>query len=639
MNNKKQLLLSIGLVLILVLMIVGISYAAFKFVGLGNQPNTITTGAITMKYTESTNTISMNNALPTTDATGKVRLTAGEYFDFTLSGTIKGSENINWEIAAEDVTTSTKKIDGKYIKLYLTSLDENNNETEVMAPTVYNTDTTENTYTGRPANMMSLAKGTTSTSFSTKYRLRMYVDESYNPQGDGGNLAFSIKINAYGKTGDKMPKTGPVAKVLLSGVGDNGTIDTSDSEQTFITGTDPNNYIWYSGKLWRAVSIDPSDNSVKLVTQWNISNFPYNAENNTAFKGSYMEQWLNDTSVDGFLGNLREPDKFIKTDSTWNATLTTATTKPEKTTMVTDAVGLLNIYEYTMSYKKATYSTGYLNNGLHWWTLTPLSTSDVHYVDSIGIDDVYNAGPTTSNGSRPSINLKSAVKIIDGDGTVDNPYRLQGDNDSPTGALLSTRYSGEYINFGTGENNLYRIVSHENGTGTKITSAIPLKDSGNYKKMSFGSNVTFSKDNTIGAFLNGDYLTSGTYLTSDQVNMIEDNATWYLGTVSSGVNYKLAKYQDATGSNLTTSTTTAQIGLLRIGELMTGQFDKEDNNTTYWILTPYSTSGVRALYNYGNYGNYTPTSSLGSRPAMNLKSTVKIVSGTGTKSDPFVISN
>ncbi len=271
MNNKKQLLLSIGLVLVLVLMIVGISYAAFKFVGLGTKPNTITTGAITMEYTESTNTISMNNALPTTDATGKVRLTAGEYFDFTLSGTIKGSENINWEIAAEDVTTATKKIDGKYIKLYLTSLDENNNETEVMAPTVYTAESTENTYTGRPTNMMSLAKGTTSTSFSTKYRLRMYVDESYNPQGDGGNLAFSIKINAYGKTGNVMPKTGPVAKVLLSGVGDNGSIDTSDSEQTFITGTDPNNYIWYSGKLWRAVSINPSDNSVKLVTQWNIS--------------------------------------------------------------------------------------------------------------------------------------------------------------------------------------------------------------------------------------------------------------------------------------------------------------------------------------------------------------------------------
>ena len=637
MNNKKQLLLSIGLVLVLVLMIVGISYAAFKFTGTGQKANTITTGAITMKYTESTNTISMNNALPTTDATGKVRLTAGEYFDFTLSGTIKGTENINWEIAAEDVTTSSKKIDGKYIKLYLTSLDDTGNEKEVMEPTVYTTESSENTYTGRPTGMMSLAKGTTSTSFSTKYRLRMYVDESYNPQGDGGNLAFSIKINAYGKTGNAMPKTGPVADVLLSGVGNNGTIDTTDPEQTFITGTDPNNYIWYSGKLWRAASIDPSDNSVKLVTQWNISSLPYNADGNTAFKGSYMEQWLNDTSVDGFLGNLREPDKFIKTDSVWNATLTTATTKPEKTTMVTDAVGLLNIYEYTMSYKNATYKTGYLNNGLYWWTLTPYSSSNVRNVHSNGND--YTDSPTVSSDSRPSINLKSAVKIIDGDGTIDNPYRLQGDNDIPTGALLSTRYSGEYISFGTGENNLYRIVSHENGTGTKITSAIPLKDSGSYKKLTFGSNTTFSKDNTIGTFLNGDYLTSGTYLTSDQVNMIEDNTTWYLGTVGRGANYKLAKYQDATGSNLTTSTTTAKIGLLRLGELMAGQFDKYGNNTDYWTLTPDSTSYVRFVPYYGSSGGTGPVYSFGPRPSMNLKSTVKIISGTGTKSDPFVISN
>ena len=636
MEEKKRLLLSIGLVLILVLLIVGISYAAFKFTGTGKKENTITTGAITMKYTESTNTISMNKALPTTDATGKVRLTAGEYFDFTLSGTIKGSENINWEIAAEDVTTASRKIDGKYIKLYLTSLDGNNNETEVMAPKVYKTESTENTYTGRPTNMMSLAKGSTSTSFSTRYRLRMYGDESYNPQGDGGGLSFSVKINAYGKTGNAMPETGPVAKVLLSRVGDNGVIDTTDSEQTFITGTNPNKYIWYSGKLWRAVSIDPTDNSVKLVTQWNISALPYNAKGNTAFEGSYMEQWLNDTSVDGFLGNLREPDKFIKIDSVWNATMTTETTKPEKTTMVTDAVGLLNMYEYTMSYKNDTSSTGYLNNNLYWWTLTPYSTSNVRRVYDYGHGN--NGSPTSSFGSRPSINLKSAVKIIDGDGTVDNPYRLQGDNDSPTGALLSTRYSGEYISFGTGENNLYRIVSHENVTGTKITSAIPLKDSGSYKTIKFGSNTTFSKDNIIGTFLNGDYLTSGTYLTSDQANMIEDNTTWYLGTVGSGANYKLAKYQDATGSNLTTSTTTAKIGLLRLGELMAGQFDKYGSNTVYWTLTHYSTSNVRYVSREGEGGGYYgPTYSYGSRSAMNLKSNVIITGGDGTKNSPFKI--
>ena len=210
MDKKKQLLLSIGLVLILVLMIVGISYAAFKFVGLGQRENTITTGAITMEYTESTNTISMTGALPTTDTTGKVRLTKGEYFDFTIKSNIQGNANINWEIAAEDITpSSAKKMAGKNIKLYLTKLDSTGAETQVMAPKVYNASTSANTKTGRPSGVMSLATGTMSTSETTNYRLRMYVDEDYNPQGDGGGLSFSVKINAYGKvkeaqTGSKM---------------------------------------------------------------------------------------------------------------------------------------------------------------------------------------------------------------------------------------------------------------------------------------------------------------------------------------------------------------------------------------------------------------------------------------------------
>ena len=215
MEKKKQLLLSIGLVLILVLMIVGISYAAFKFVGLGQKENTITTGAITMEYEESTNTISMTGALPTTDATGKVRLTKGEYFDFTIKSSIKGNANINWEIAAEDVTpSSAKKMAGKNIKLYLTKLDSTGAETQVMAPKVYNASTSANTKTGRPSGVMSLATGTMSTSETTNYRLRMYVDEDYNPQGDGGGLSFSVKINAYGKV--KEAPTGSKIKAYVT---------------------------------------------------------------------------------------------------------------------------------------------------------------------------------------------------------------------------------------------------------------------------------------------------------------------------------------------------------------------------------------------------------------------------------------
>ena len=605
-NQKKKLIIAITLLIIIILGL-GITYAWLIQIVNGEKIQSMRVGTFRFSLTEE-NSLTINSGEFLKDSDGLKQ----EGFKFTVQNVGKGYGSYSVYLDDDSISSGQTRIDDKFIRYSLG----------------VNTDTT-----GTPTNLTSrkIYSGGLDSKGKDTFTLRLWLNPAVN--GDIGGQVFKAKLRI--EVNQQIPT--PVADKLLAGVGNNGTIDTTDPEQTFITGTDPNNYIWYSGKLWRAVSIDPSDNSVKLVTQWNISAFPYNEENNSAFKGSYMEQWLNDTSVDGFLGNLREPDKFIKKDSVWNATMTTETTKPEKTTMVTDVVGLLNAYEYTMSYKNASSSTGYLNNGLYWWTLTPYSTSYVRNVNIYGYGD--NNSPTTSYGSRPSVNLKSAVKIIDGDGTSNNPYRLQGDNDNPTGALLSTRYSGEYISFGTGENNLYRIVSHENGAGTKITSAVPLKDSGNYKKMSFGSNVTFSKDNTIGTFLNGDYLTSGTYLTSDQVNMIEDNTTWYLGTVGSGANYKLAKYQDATGSNLTTSTTTAKIGLLRFGELMTGQFDKNGNNTTYWTLTPYSTSNVRYVSGDGNGYSYSPAYSYGSRPSMNLKSTVKIVSGTGTKSDPFVISN
>ncbi len=51
---------------------------------------------------------------------------------------------------------------------------------------------------------MSLYTSSMNSSESNRYRLRMWVDEDYNPGGDGGNLEFSLKINVYGKDGLSM---------------------------------------------------------------------------------------------------------------------------------------------------------------------------------------------------------------------------------------------------------------------------------------------------------------------------------------------------------------------------------------------------------------------------------------------------
>ena len=107
--NKKQMkdILTIGFSVFMLVVVIGISYSAFSYSGLGKKENKITTGAITMLYTESDNTISINNALPTTDNTGKTRKNVGEYFDFTVKSSITGNADINYEIAAKEEAGNT----------------------------------------------------------------------------------------------------------------------------------------------------------------------------------------------------------------------------------------------------------------------------------------------------------------------------------------------------------------------------------------------------------------------------------------------------------------------------------------------------------------------------------------------------
>ena len=200
--KKRENIIIIVVLVVMILAIIGVSYAAFSYSKTGTKLDSITTGSITMTYEETDNTISLNGALPTTDATGKTRLNQGEYFDFTVSSKIAGDVNINYEISAKDVTTSDRKIDGSNIKLYLTRLTDDGEE-ELMTPETYNEETSSNSYTGRPSGEMSLYTSSMSSSESNNYRLRMWVDEDYNPQGDGGNLTFSVQINVYGKDGEK----------------------------------------------------------------------------------------------------------------------------------------------------------------------------------------------------------------------------------------------------------------------------------------------------------------------------------------------------------------------------------------------------------------------------------------------------
>ena len=72
MNKEKiKNSLTIGALIIMLVMVIGISYAAFQFKGPGSKLNTITTGAVSMSYEESENSINLVNALPTTSSNNR----------------------------------------------------------------------------------------------------------------------------------------------------------------------------------------------------------------------------------------------------------------------------------------------------------------------------------------------------------------------------------------------------------------------------------------------------------------------------------------------------------------------------------------------------------------------------------------
>ena len=308
---KKENIVMIVLIVVMLLAIIGVSYAAFNYSKTGTKLNSITTGSITMSYTESDSIISIDKALPTRDETGKVRLKEGEYFDFTVSSEIVGDININYEISAKDVTTSNRKIDGSNIKFYLTRLTDNGEE-ELMRPATYNEEINANSYTGRPTGEMSLYQGSMSSSESNRYRLRMWVDEKYNPQEDGGNLSFSVKINVYGKDGEKSVPTATetlLAKVNAEDLDYNTATEAQQKEMwTFshpateqtealtdyrYIGNDPNNYVTFNNETWRIIGVFTVDDGTgKMEERLKI------IRGEPITKSGYTYAWNNGYSYD-----------------------------------------------------------------------------------------------------------------------------------------------------------------------------------------------------------------------------------------------------------------------------------------------------------------------------------------------------
>lgn len=209
-NSSKQILLSVLGVAILVVAVVGVSFAAFTYSKAGTVENVVSTGAITLTYTEGATGISITDAMPMTEAAGKALHAEGQYFDFKVAATVTGTTTINYDITASKVTdgTNASTLSNSDVRLYLEELASEGASAETagtvaMVPTAF-TPGTVNDLTGRPAGEMVLKSGQFTASDTTFYRLRMWLDKDYGKDDTTGESfatakKFTVKVNVYAK--------------------------------------------------------------------------------------------------------------------------------------------------------------------------------------------------------------------------------------------------------------------------------------------------------------------------------------------------------------------------------------------------------------------------------------------------------
>lgn len=401
------------------------------------------------------------------------------------------------------------------------------------------------------------------------------------------------------KTCNKFVAENVATTPLITQLANNVTSTNYQNKDFFVNSDVTNNFIWYSGKLWRAISYNTETGQIKLVTEDPVTTITYDRVTTAnQFNSTSIGVWLNTT----FYKSLRNPTAFV-VDHDWNySPVTSPTTLP--TTGVNRAkVGMLNYFEYNKV-------QGFLKTGQNWWLLSKNPDSTTWYVSDTNV--VRSIANTTFFGVRPSIVLKSGVTFNKGGlGTFNNPYVLKGEGKIVTGVLLKDRVPGEYVKLTkSGVEFLFRIVSSDINH-TRLILDTPL----NISDLQFHYDDTFYSDsNYIGSYLN----------------------TWKNGF--NLVNADFCRTTINSTSNLTSvcpqkDIISIDIGIPKVGDMFTTSSNKE-----YWTMNNFSADKLNVIRSNGTMSNKGILEYSGIRPVINLSGNVR-VSGAGTIAHPYSIIN
>ena len=187
-NSQKKVLLSVLGVAILVVAVIGISFAAYTAT-FDTGENSISTGTIMVSYTESDKAINITNALPIDDETGKALTGEGNTFDFTVSTQATNALTVPYTITLTP-SSDENTLTNDQVKVYLTKDEE-----QKLAPTLVSGLTpATGTRTGSFVlhDDKDVYTKTGETAKSSSYVLRMWVDKNVTATK---GLTYKAKVN------------------------------------------------------------------------------------------------------------------------------------------------------------------------------------------------------------------------------------------------------------------------------------------------------------------------------------------------------------------------------------------------------------------------------------------------------------
>ena len=155
--EKKKIGLMIVMCLLLIVVTIGVTYAAFTFSKEGQVENILETSTVVLTYTEEKTGILLEEAYPMSDERGKLLTGENHVFDFTVQATLVKAMVIAYEVTAVKIPiTDMTPLEDNEVKLYLErAIDPDTNYHEVFAPSHF-IPRSEPSETGSPEGSMIL---------------------------------------------------------------------------------------------------------------------------------------------------------------------------------------------------------------------------------------------------------------------------------------------------------------------------------------------------------------------------------------------------------------------------------------------------------------------------------------------------